>query len=124
MKHLLLIGHRDQSQPKASGWMFEQNTLNSASHPFRGMNVDTLRLHRIGRANFNKGEETGMNETQKTTVEVTGAVSVNGTNTSENTLNKLICHVCGHSLTRAVFWIMMLLYKLSTHRWWLTLQTD
>lgn len=81
---------------KPSGWMFEKTTLNSASHPFRGVNVDTSCQGRIGRANFNEGEETGVNETQKTTVEVTGAASVNGTNTSESTL-KLICHVLGHS---------------------------
>lgn len=41
---------------------------------------------------------------QKTSVEVAGAVSVNGT---ERTFNKLMCHVGGHSLARAL--VMMLL---------------
>lgn len=64
-KRLLLTGRPGRSQHEAK-WVdvwTEHPEFCQAS--LRGMNVDTLCLHRIGRANFNKGEEAVVNETEK-----------------------------------------------------------
>lgn len=75
------------AKPKLSQWMHVQNTLN---HAFTGISTDTMCRDR--------------NVRQDLDVVVTGAVSMNGTNASENTFNKLICPVCVAQLNKCSFW--------------------